>query len=55
MAIDGRTLLVTLGIDAAIGLAAFSLFSLLRILLPAYYRPRMWVCARCSAARWAAA
>lgn len=42
MAVDGRTLLITLAIDFGIGLAAFLVFSILRIVGPtrAYYNPR---------------
>lgn len=45
MAVDGRTLLVTLAIDFGIGLGALLLFSILRIVGPtkAYYDPRWYV------------
>lgn len=45
MAVAGRTLLITLAIDFAIGLGSFLLFSVLRIFGPtrAYYNPRWCV------------
>jgi hypothetical protein len=41
-ALDSRTFLVTLGIDAAIGLGSCVIFSVLRIVGPtrAFYNPR---------------
>jgi len=45
MAVDGRTLLVTLAIDFGIGLGSFLLFSILLTVVPtrAYYNPRWCV------------
>lgn len=48
-ALDSRTFLVTLGLDAAIGLASCIVFSVLRIVGPtrAFYNPR-WCVRACA-------